>query len=411
MEGIIIKRIYRVIFFIIISLSLVTCIDPYTPQLRSFESRLVVDALVTDEATSNYVRLSRTTLLPDDKPAKVTGAVVTITDDLGVSVNLEERYPGDYRTDSLSFRGETGRTYTLRIETAEGENYESDPCLMLPVPGIDSLYFGRDQVFSEETGRFREGITFYIDTKEETPGSYYRWSYEEWWKFSVPDPAIFRYLNDSTIIPLETVNRTCYAHTCSDLIDIDNTITGHIGDFIMKPVHFIASDESDRLLIQYCFEARQMSISAEEYEFWHMMTEINEAGGDIFDKQPFQVFSNIKNKTNADDQVIGYFQVSGVRKKSIYVTFRDAEALDLPLYFYECDRQEKGEIDYPSSGLGEGYTFDDIHAAFLHSGYSFVGPIYNSNYELFRLIFVKPYCADCTLRGSIGKPLFWVDLV
>lgn len=162
MEGIIIKRIYRVIFFIIISLSLVTCIDPYTPQLRSFESRLVVDALVTDEATSNYVRLSRTTLLPDDKPAKVTGAVVTITDDLGVSVNLEKRYPGDYRTDSLSFRGETGRTYTLRIETAEGDNYESDPCLMLPVPGIDSLYFGRDQVFSEETGRFREGITFFM---------------------------------------------------------------------------------------------------------------------------------------------------------------------------------------------------------------------------------------------------------
>lgn len=406
-----INKWHRIIFTIIISFSLITCIDPYTPKLRSFESRLVVDALVTDENTSNYVRLTRTTLLPDDKPVKVTGAHVTITDDLGGSFVLEERYPGDYRTDSLLFRGEVGRTYTLTVETSDGDRYESVPCLMYPVPGIDSLYYGRDQVFSEETGRFREGITFYIDTRDETPGSYYRWSYEEWWKFSVPDPAIFRYLNDSTILPLVTINRTCYAHTTSDVIDIENTVSGHNGDFIMKPVLFIASDESDRLLIQYCVAVKQMSLSPAEYEFWNLMTEINEAGGDIFDKQPFQVFSNIRNTADADDQVIGYFQVSSVRQKRIYVTFRDAEALDLPLYFYECDRQEKGEIDYPSSGLGDGFTFDEIHAAFLHSGYAFVGPIYDKDNLLFRLIFVRPFCADCTLRGSLNKPWFWVDLV
>jgi hypothetical protein len=33
--------------------TLFTCIDPYTPDLKSFESRLVVDALVTDEDKSN----------------------------------------------------------------------------------------------------------------------------------------------------------------------------------------------------------------------------------------------------------------------------------------------------------------------------------------------------------------------
>jgi len=153
-----------------------------------------------------------------------------------------------------------------------------------------------------------------------------------------------------------------------------------------------------------------MSLSPEEYEFWHLMTEINEAGGDIFDKQPFQVFSNIRNLTDPDDQVIGYFQVSGVKHKRIYVTLREAAALNIPLYHYECDRQEKGEIDYPSTSPGEGFTFNEIYAAFLNSGYAFVAPIYDNNYELFRLIFVKPYCADCTLRGSLDKPWFWEDL-
>lgn len=406
-----IKKWHRIIFVLVISFTLITCIDPYTPRLRSFESRLVVDALLTDELSPGYVRLSRTIELPDDKAPKVTGATVTITDDLGNQVILDERYPGDYRPDSLAFRGEVGRTYKLIIETADGEKYESGPCLMLPVPEIDSLYYGVDQVFSEQTGQFREGITFYIDTKDETPDSYYRWSYEEWWKFSVPDPALFKYVNDSTILPLAKINQTCYAHTSSDMIDIENTVSGHKGDFIKKPVLFIGSDESDRLMIQYCIEVRQMSLSAREYEFWNLMTEINEAGGDIFDKQPFQVFSNIINTSNPEDQVIGYFQVSGVKQKRLYVTFREAVELDLPMYLYECDRQEKGEIDYPSTSPGEGFTFNEIHAAFLNSGYAFVGPIFDSSYNLFRLIFVRPNCSDCTLRGSLSRPWFWTDLV
>ncbi len=405
-----IKRWHRIIFALVISFTMLTCIDPYTPKLKAFESRLVVDALLTDEITSSYVRLTRTTLFPDEDPKMVSGAAVTITDDMGTTALLEERTPGDYRTDSVTFRAEAGRTYTLAIETTDGKKYESSPCLMRPVADIDSLYYGVDQFFSEQTGAFREGISFYIDTKGEESGSYYRWSYEEWWKFSVPDPAIFRYFNDSTIVPLQTINRTCYAHTSSAVINIENTVSGHTGDFIMKPVLFVASNESDRLLIQYCLVVKQMSLSAEEYEFWHLMTEINEAGGDIFDKQPFQVFSNIRNLTDPDEQVIGYFQVSGVKQKRIYVSLREAAALNLPLYNYECDRQEKGEIDYPSTSPGEGFTFNEIYAGFLNSGYAFVAPIYDNDNMLFRLIFVRPDCADCTRRGSLLRPWFWVDL-
>jgi hypothetical protein len=110
-----VKRWHKITFILIVSFTLITCVDPYTPDLRSFESLLVVDALVTDENTSDYVRLSRTTETPGAEKVPVTGAKVTITDDLGSSIILEERYPGDYRTDSLMFRGAVGRTYTLSI--------------------------------------------------------------------------------------------------------------------------------------------------------------------------------------------------------------------------------------------------------------------------------------------------------
>lgn len=404
-----VKRWYKITFILIVSFTLFTCIDPYTPDLKSFESLLVVDALVTDEDASDYVRLARTTDTPDAGKVPMSGAKVVITDDLGSSIILEERYPGDYRTDSLLFRGAVGRTYTLSIETSDGDQYESEPCMMYPVPEIDSAYYGRDQVYSEETGTFRDGVTFYIDTRDESPDSYYRWSYDEWWKFTVPDPKLFNYINDTAIVPVDEIKLNCWGHKRSDAIDIENTLSGHSGDFIKKPVLFVASAETNRLLIQYCVEVKQMSVSKREYEFWDLMIEINEAGGDIFDKQPFQIFSNIKCKTDPDEQVIGFFQVSGVKLKRSYITFSEAAELDLPMYVYECDRLEKGEIDYPSTSPGEGFTFDEINAAFLNEGYSFIKPIYTADGELFRLVFVRPLCADCTVTGSQEKPWFWVD--
>ena len=404
-----VQRFFKVIIILIIGFSLFTCIDPYVPQLKSFESRLVVDALLTDENISNYVRLSRTIESPDDVAA-VSGAEVIITDDIGNSTYLTERYPGDYRTDSLQFMGVAGRSYTLTIETSDGKRYESEKCMLYPVPEIDSLYYGRDEMFSDETGSFREGVTFYIDSHGENTSGYYRWSYDEWWKFNAPDPKLFDYVNDSTILPVDEVKKTCWGHKRSDIIDLEITQPGEPMDFFMKPILFVASDESDRLLIQYCAEVRQMSLSKKEYEFWKLMAELNESGGDIFDKQPFQIFSNISNVNDPEEPVIGYFQVSGVQLQRKYLTFNEAAAMDLPMYSYECDRMEKGPIDYPPPGGGRGPTFDEIYRMFLNSGYTFIKPLYNDAGNLLRLVFVLPHCAECTVNGSLQKPWFWEDL-
>ncbi len=82
------------------------------------------------------------------------------------------------------------------------------------------------------------------------------------------------------------------------------------------------------------------------------MLQLNESGGDIFDKQPFQIFSNIHNVTNPDEQIIGYFQVSGAKLIQKYITFNEISSLDLPFYLYDCERVEKGEIDYPPTTPG-----------------------------------------------------------
>lgn len=383
--------------------ALLTCIDPYNPELDKLESFLVVDALLTDENISNYVRLTRTIKDPEERPAMVSDATVMIKDDLGKSTELYETSEGTYMTDSLEFRGETGRSYTLYIKTAEGEEYESEECLMSPVQDIDSIYFAKDrEVIDNE---IREGIRIYIDTKGESEKKYYRWTFEEWWKIRVPYVKMFDYIRQDSIIECSQIREVCWGNKKSYEINIKSSETR-----FSQPVLFVASEKSGRLLIQYYIKVKQLSISKKEYEFWDLMQQIEERGGDIFEKQPFQISGNIHNIGKPAEQVLGYFQVSGVKVKERYITYKEINDLGIPFYEYKCDQILKGTDDYPVAYHGDDpITFDWIYLWFTNTGYVFVR-YYISADTLSKLLFVAPICADCTLQGTLTKPDFWIDL-
>jgi hypothetical protein len=55
-------------------------------------------------------------------------------------------------------------------------------------------------------------------------------------------------------------------------------------------------------------------------------------------------------------------------------------------------------------------TFDRIYAYFTEPGAYFIEPVYGPFGGLKKLVFVSPACADCTVRGSLTKPDFWIDL-
>jgi len=369
----------------------------------------VVDALLTDENTSNYVKLSRTIQSLDQEPEKVSCAIVTISDDLGNSTLLSESSKGIYKTDSLSFRGETGRAYTLCIKTDDGKEYRSEPSILYPVNDIDSIYFEKDNEISEKTSENLEGVRIYIDSKDGNQGDYYRWTCEEWWKFSVPDPKKYEYINDSTFLRIDNIHQVCWGNKKSDDIIIESSSSSNSGSFQRKPMIFVPSDTSARLSIRYCVQVRQLSISQKEYEYWNQMRQINESGGDIFDKQPFQIFSNIKNINDPDEQVLGYFQVSGVSQRRKYINFSDIKDLNLPEYKYFCKRIEKSIADYPPPlSPGGGMSWDKIYSQHIAAGYIFVEPIL-INGKLALLAFTTAGCADCELHGTLKKPAFWSD--
>jgi hypothetical protein len=403
---------------ILVGLSLLcTCIDPYTPKLSGYTSLLVVDGLITDANNSYTVRLSRTFQDLNSTPPPVTDATVFITDDVGNSSNLINRGSGIYKTDSTQFNGTPGRTYVLHIKTSDGSEYESDACLMNPVPDIDSIYFAKDQQLVNNGTQSQDGVSIYLDSKE-GDNQYYRWEYEETWKFKVPSPKKFNYIktddpNNPIFMPITDVKEFCWKNNQSNEILIRSVSEGQSNKITKQPILFIATDESDRLLLQYSILIKQYSISKNEFDFWNNLKQINEIGGDIFAKQPYTVLSNIKNINNPKERVLGYFQVSAVSQQRKYILYKDVALMGLPFYSYPCKILQLDLLYLPQGCLNcPPPTWDDLYGHLSISlNYPFTEPIFNKVSDvLLYLDFTTPECANCELTGTSKKPDFWIDL-
>jgi hypothetical protein len=398
------------ILFIIFFL-LYTCIDPYTPKLRGYESLLVVDGLITDENRSYTVVLSRTISEQHAIPEMVSDAKIFITDDGTKRVDLESKGKGIYKTDSAIFRGVVGKNYILHIITREGDEFESEPCLMETVPDIDSIYFAKDFELVNNDSETNEGIRIYLDSKEGDSSKCYRWDFEETWKFKIPLPTKAKYMNEYLVLPVTNYNEYCWKSRRSDDILIHQVYAGQSNRIEKIPVTFIATDKSDRLLLQYSILIKQYSISKKEYEFWNNLSKVNENGGDIFAAIPYPVVGNIHSISNPEEKVLGYFRVSAIKQRRKEIPFSEIVPLDLPFYHYPCNRIEDSPFILPWAKFTPPLTWDDIYQMYTTSGYAFVEPKYiHGTSVLDRLVFTSPECADCELTGTLKKPDFWIEL-
>lgn len=402
------------IFILIAVFALCTCIDPYSPKLTGYDSLLVVDGLITDANSSFTIKLSQTFQDQNSLPTAVSDATLFISDDTGNNSYLKNKGRGIYKTDSLEFKGTIGRTYILHILTHAGEEFASEPCLMQSVPDIDSIYFEKDQKLINNGTQTQDGLSIYLDSNAGNNNQYYRWAYNETWKFKVPYPKKFDFnLEDSTVvrIPVASVKELCWKSRKSDEILIRSVYDGEATRIKKEPVLFIASGLSDRLLLQYSILISQYSISKKEYDFWNNLKQVNENGGDIFARQPFSVISNIHNINNPKERVLGYFQVSAVKQKRKYVLHSETAKLNLPYYYYPCVTTEKEPADFQVPN-GPIFTWYDVYSFLcITSKYSLVdAKFYPLTDSLVKMVFSTPECANCELNGTLNKPDFWVDM-
>jgi len=408
------KQLQKVFVLLLVTWAFSTCIDPYTPVLKGYESLLVVEGLMTDEAIPYEVRLTRSIQDEESVPERVTDATVYISDESGNKAYLGLTGSGSYVTNPAEFTGVTGKTYTLHIKTADGREYESDPAEMLPVPGIDNIYYEQDKEYSGDRSELLEGLRIYVDTEKGSgENQYLRWEYEETWKFKLTDFQRFDFISDTLILPIIEVKDICWKTVKSSAIMEGSIVPGKDDDLKKAPVCFIAPSRSDRLTQQYSILVKQYSLSREAFEFWNNLKKVNESGGSIFDEQPYLVISNVTCLNDPGERVLGYFQVSAVKQERMYITAHELDGLNLPYFHPDCIRYEVNPLDFHVPGsMTPVMSWGELYHMFVDEGeFAFVEPIYNAATNVLEdLAFVSVLCSDCELTGSLTKPDWWIDL-
>jgi len=408
------KRIFAFLFFI----AAASCIDPYVPNLKNYKSLLVVEGVITNENNSYKIKLCRTTIKENSDPEKITDATVDITDGDGRKTDLQNCGNGYYQTDSTSFTGIIGQKYTLGIHTSEGTEYKSDECTMLPVAAIDKLYYEKGEDMSGVRGEALTGLKISLNSADATGiNQYFRWTFEETWKFLLPNPKRYNclmVLNPDTYLfeEVPVVNDICWKKSQSQTILTSSILSGTTNYINGEQVQFIDPLKSDRLTQEYSILVKQYSISEKEYDFWNNLKKVSEAGGDIFDSQPYQVMSNVHNVNDAGEMVLGYFGVSAVSQKRIFITSNELFPLNLPNFKTDCAEIPKSPEDWPvpPPPIGQPPTFYEIYYNIMNTGeYIFIRPIFNTNKTLQKLVYATKVCSVCEVSGFPTKPDFWID--
>lgn len=358
------------------------CIEPYEPDISKYEEVLVVDGTFTNLNEDHFVRLTRTYGYNNVEGKLETGAVVAIKNEEGYTAAYVEIAEGIYQLEKGRMPGIIGQSYQLLIKTQDEREYASNfETLKKPVE-ISNLYYEIEENIPTLTGSTLDGLQIYLDSKDEHAEThYYRWDYAETWEFVVAydKPG---YLN----------RYKCWRTFNSTNISIANTLQLKEDQIFKYKLNFVPATNA-KLSRRYSINVKQYSLSAEAYDFWRKLELSNEHTGSLFDPPPTPVLGNVSNVNDPYEPVLGYFEVSGVSEKRIFISRSELPStMDLTTGNEHCQSQEL---------MGEG--MEELQSGwYLLYRYEWMDTIWT-------LLSSHIDCYDCTQRGENSKPDFWMD--
>lgn len=297
-----------------------TCIEPFDPEIDKYENLLVIDGLVSNQTGPNTVKLSRTSNIENTNFLAERGAQVIIYDNSGNSEILNETSAGIYKTSGNEIQGIIGRHYKLYIKTKDNNEYESDFVELLEPVEIDTLYEVVEFQETEEAESLTKGYQFYIESQSSSNETInLLWETIETYEFNaeyiieeiwdIQEQEFLPYPN-----PFEFY--TCYRTNRINNIFI---LKVNENDFnAVAPLYFV-SEDTEKLIVKYSLLVNQYTIDNTTYSYWNNQKKILTQGNSLYNTQPFQVASNIKNLNTEKEPIIGYFTVAGISQKRIFV--------------------------------------------------------------------------------------------
>ncbi|WP_339837354.1 DUF4249 domain-containing protein [uncultured Flavobacterium sp.] len=391
------KVIFLLTFIIVTS----SCTEPYALQSNTFEDVIVIEATITNELKIQEIKISRTFQLEEKEPQVETNAIVYIIDDLENKFNFVESN-GKYIS-QFEFQAMPERQYQLFINTSNGKQYTSTREKLTAVNNLNSI---------EATVKNKFGVNGVdITANSFDPigtSKYYRYEYEETYRFIVPywapDSLKINYYVDPQL-PIYFItssrsgpSKTCYKTDKSTEIILENT-TNYSEDRIenfsvrfISQTNFIIADRYSILVKQYI-----QNLAA--FTFYKTLKDLSASGNVLTPNQPGFFSGNISSIVNKNEKVIGFFDVSTLSVKRLFFNYDDFfPGEEKPKYFIDC---EVIEFDISLSCAEHWNALCGMLVRMEQKTiilYEDDDPLYNM---------VIPKCGDCRTVGSNIVPAFW----
>lgn len=372
--------INRICFFFIFStyFFLSSCIEPYNPNLTTYEGQLVIYGLITDEEGPYQVKITRTIALQQEIEKPEENAAVSILDENYNIVTLNEVRPGIYLTPE-GFKGVVNKKYKLIVVLKNDKVYESGFVELIDVPEISKLSV--EVISKENTFKEKEfGYQFYISVNEkENDLKYFRWSFDETWE--LPKPFSVSEFWDGKERHVVNLKTSCWVNSSIPKYIIASTDDFQSNEVIDKELVFVNNNEG-RLSLRYCLHVKQFALSPESYFYWKSVNTTSSEQGSLYDKQPYQVIGNIECVDDCNEQVLGIFEASAVEYKRIFVG-RLPRGISSDIYGFNTCIPE---------------AFDEKRHT--RPGYLSI----SNNLELY----YSAYCIECAVvHGTMYMPEYW----
>ncbi len=399
----------KTIQYFVFAIILMGCIDSIDFPSTTFESNLVVKAIITNEFKTHTVELSKSIPIDSEDLIKEKNAIVKVKDDLGNIYDFSETDEGIYSS-NIQFAAEPNQAYTLEIETSNGRKYTSSN-EQLPSNSIINDITVNIDTNIDDSEVFSLSVNASGNNSE---GSYYRYEYDETFQIRpvVWNSKRIEVVSDKPPYSFEIVDKEpeiygdgfCYGNNKSKNILLTETTSLSSDEVKGFKIREIPVD-SYILGIRYSILLKQYVLNQNTNNYYQLLDKFSN-NDDIFTQtQVGNIPSNISSETNPnEDKVIGYFEVSSVTEKRFYFNRKDFTYASFENYLGPtgCD-------EFPQPSLEDGFggspllDFLQTHI-FYNEPPGGIGGGSDAPYEL-----VLRECGDCSQVGSVKKPDFWVD--
>lgn len=310
-----------VIFIVSFILFAMSCISPFEPNYKGVSNMLVVEGSIIKGIEKQEIKISRASSISNPANIPEINCQVKVVDDSGNEFVFSEvsqgRYVATIDDALLSYNSQ----YKLLFSTSSGENYESGYQTLLKTAPVDSIYTIKEFHLDPDSSKDIQGLQFYADLNapDDAP-KFYKWQIDETWEVHAGYKICGIYDGKTVSLSLNSSDSLyyCWATKIADGFYTSSTVD--LSQNIIKkiPLHFKSSTSQD-LVIKYCATVKQFALSKDAYDYWHQKEIELKGTGQLYTTQPNQFKSNISNRGNPEEKVLGFFWVSSCSEKRLFL--------------------------------------------------------------------------------------------